>query len=880
MPFGSFLSSGSSINPSITWSRGKRGEGRFRITFPLDSTWYKEQSCTRFQSLEHRKERSGRFRHEFVVLKLENDWICRIERMGDPDASFNAIGHKGIVAHDVIQSFPPNKRSEACLETSDVVAEITFPRYLDLMNVLLICRAMQEGEKTCNYTLQVFNCYFFALTIQAALTRLVADWGYSLRDEIWNSTLGRGPSALSDFYKEVSSAWEQQPFMSRIHSALRPDTQWPTADLMCNLNQELRQLADVSQLCHALLWYTDAGSAVDHALCRRVRDAAVGILKNQLLHLPDQHAPFHVSPLDLAVIQSKDLLLELLSRAISRHEQEFQTPRLSRTQQHIQVRKDHLIQEFKSFQAEWTLGFLPSNPRLHPDPPRPHPDPPKPNPDLPQLHQDSPQLHGGSSQSDPSLLRLDLPKPRLDSPKPHPDSPKPRPDSPKLHPDPPQSTLFPFPKTSQISVWLAHAKILALWAFQFVLGLFGIDLPVTQPTLCMFIEDELEPSLTILKASGRFTLISRKLRSLAAAPPLLIQWKEWPWDHIYQPIRQHILAEKEGVLQVSFPNSANPAATAMVVSKFQGHLLERIRDHAKRVDSFWLGSAAEIQDEMEDKISQVWASIRPDDTTPIPVEAIAPAPEAEAKTGETAEAATIEPKAKDGSKAENGTEAVEPFGFDPSTPAPTEATVPVPAEVIIPTTVEAFVPVPEAEAETREATEATTVEPKAGDKSKAENGTGAAESFGFDPPTPAPVASSMGGGGDTPSSARVRLRIQLIEVEFRTPPQCPINIKLLSNGRLLYNLKAIKSGQPLRWEDINPIDADQSESVEIRVYELHWNGTKRERLGAVTFKVHELVNSWSSVTGKDIRQRLMPAFSVTTVDIVAQQLEVRPSLCL
>ncbi|KAG9094598.1 hypothetical protein FRC06_010660 [Ceratobasidium sp. 370] len=110
-------------------------------------------------------------------------------------------------------------------------------------------------------------------------------------------------------------------------------------------------------------------------------------------------------------------------------------------------------------------------------------------------------------------------------------------------------------------------------------------------------------------------------------------------------------------------------------------------------------------------------------------------------------------------------------------------------------------------------------------------------------------------------SARTRLRIQLIEVGFITNSQYSINIKLLSNGRFLYNLKAIDNGHQLRWEDINPIDVDQSGSIEIRVYELHWLGQKRERVGSVSFKVQELINGGSSVTGRDDSGN--PPFSVS-----------------
>ncbi|KAG8680306.1 hypothetical protein FRC08_016397 [Ceratobasidium sp. 394] len=117
-------------------------------------------------------------------------------------------------------------------------------------------------------------------------------------------------------------------------------------------------------------------------------------------------------------------------------------------------------------------------------------------------------------------------------------------------------------------------------------------------------------------------------------------------------------------------------------------------------------------------------------------------------------------------------------------------------------------------------------------------------------------------------SAQVRLRIQSIEVGFTTCPQYPINLKLLSNGRLLFNLQAIKSGQPPRWESVNPIDVDQSGSIEIRVYELHWFGKKREPMGAVSFKVHDIVNRGSGITARDDSGSLPFSVSVvSTVDV-------------
>ncbi|KAG8708042.1 hypothetical protein FRC08_000136, partial [Ceratobasidium sp. 394] len=385
-------------------------------------------------------------------------------------------------------------------------------------------------------------------------------WEKAFRDDIWRSAVGGGLSALSNIYE---AAQGQQPFILRIHSALRPDTQWPAKGLICELEQGLWQPTEVSQACNAVLWYSDMGLAVDHVPCRKVREVAVGTLKVKT--------------------QSEDLLLELVSHAISGHEQELQASKLSRIQQCIQHRI-HLIQEFEYFLSsvrrakELATEFPPSEPPSHSDPPQSHPGSPQPHPNQSQL------------PPDPCIPYTDLSLPLL--------------------------------TISQFSVWLTYGKIFALWTLHVVLSFFGINLLCSaQPTQCVFIEDELESHLAILKVpkcrnKDETTSILQKLRSLVAAPQLYL-WKEWPWDHIYKPIRHHVLESlprEEEVLKISFLNSDNQV---MTVSKFQQHLLKRIRDHAERVESFKLGSAAKIRDEMENKISQVWGLIRPDDAIPL-----------------------------------------------------------------------------------------------------------------------------------------------------------------------------------------------------------------------------------------------------------------------
>ncbi|KAG8740441.1 hypothetical protein FRC10_004306, partial [Ceratobasidium sp. 414] len=112
-------------------------------------------------------------------------------------------------------------------------------------------------------------------------------------------------------------------------------------------------------------------------------------------------------------------------------------------------------------------------------------------------------------------------------------------------------------------------------------------------------------------------------------------------------------------------------------------------------------------------------------------------------------------------------------------------------------------------------------------------------------------------------STRVRLRIKSLDIEFKTRPKYPINLKLLSSGIKIYVTQAVGRDQALHLENLNPIDADTTGSLEIRVYELHWFGKKQERIGSVSFQVSEMANAQDSITVHDTSAS--PPFSVTVV---------------
>ncbi|KAG9124626.1 hypothetical protein FRC07_010874 [Ceratobasidium sp. 392] len=103
---------------------------------------------------------------------------------------------------------------------------------------------------------------------------------------------------------------------------------------------------------------------------------------------------------------------------------------------------------------------------------------------------------------------------------------------------------------------------------------------------------------------------------------------------------------------------------------------------------------------------------------------------------------------------------------------------------------------------------------------------------------------------------------QALDVTFNSPQKYPINLKILSNGELLYNTEAIVSNQVHHWENLKMIDADRRGLIEIRVYKLHWLG-RRERIGFASLEVSEMTKFQSNITASDASPD--PLFSMSVM---------------
>ncbi|KAF8606217.1 hypothetical protein BDV93DRAFT_521060 [Ceratobasidium sp. AG-I] len=227
---------------AVNWSLGALKENRnlAAIRFPLgwDSragpvfAWYEHLSCTKFTSVQHRKEREFPFYHEFLCVKLTNGNLCRFERFGDPDARTEALTEQGSLAHDLAEILP-TEHLAVLDEISDVLEEVSFPCELDLMDVLEICYNIQRDKQTRTYTLQRYNCYFFCWCVLLLLVRKVTPWENGLSFSPWHQVVRQ---LESDLFK--AAATDQDSLVFLLCGWLAPNTHRLKHDVIESLCNE------------------------------------------------------------------------------------------------------------------------------------------------------------------------------------------------------------------------------------------------------------------------------------------------------------------------------------------------------------------------------------------------------------------------------------------------------------------------------------------------------------------------------------------------------------------------------------------------------------------------------------------------------------------
>ncbi|KAG9113374.1 hypothetical protein FRC07_007779 [Ceratobasidium sp. 392] len=189
--------------------------------------WYMSQPTTTFTYLQYRKEREAPFFHEFIVVELDNDTVCRFDRRGDPSTRTNAFTLEGMTAEDTAHVIHKHEDHYAHIEeTSNMLMRIHFPDDLDLRLLLrLACFCIQKRDETRAYTLAVYNCYFFSWTIIIATVELAAgrfkSWADPADFEDWRVRQHGVTGTSNSIYAKVLSTFRiGRRSVSKDHSSL------------------------------------------------------------------------------------------------------------------------------------------------------------------------------------------------------------------------------------------------------------------------------------------------------------------------------------------------------------------------------------------------------------------------------------------------------------------------------------------------------------------------------------------------------------------------------------------------------------------------------------------------------------------------------------
>ncbi|KAG8796007.1 hypothetical protein FRC12_006336 [Ceratobasidium sp. 428] len=222
--------------------------------------WYDQQrqSSTKFRCIKHRRILDGLFFHEYLLLKLTDGAICRVERTGEGSRT-DAIRYIGCTANDIIQWFESETEYQSCSAKllSESIAEVDLGREFDILDVLAACYSIQNTKACRAYTLQRYNCYFLCLTILAVLTRSVASWETKIKADEWDSSL----TAMYERWSSLSSNEATQHDILTICAYIEPDNprcaQFIFNMLREHLGSQAAGFAQCNEMIRLTLWRAD-----------------------------------------------------------------------------------------------------------------------------------------------------------------------------------------------------------------------------------------------------------------------------------------------------------------------------------------------------------------------------------------------------------------------------------------------------------------------------------------------------------------------------------------------------------------------------------------------------------------------------------------------
>ncbi|KAG8739654.1 hypothetical protein FRC10_005356 [Ceratobasidium sp. 414] len=246
--------------------------------------------------------------------------ICKFERMGDPEAPLDAffsssaafdyvsiydkdstaaepgepgldLGRQGGTPHppDISHTQPPLaiaspfpiSTAKKQLEKTHVLLDVTLPEPHTITEVLDICYRISCHDKSCDYTLLQFNCFFFCWNIILGLTRGGARWEETLEEKsgaITEAVLNR----LREFADSGSERYNLAFVLSGHHSTSNPTSGSAFMEQIAGRLRSDTFHETLRARIASVLWVRDQRAAVDGTVREfldQVADATVDLFR-------------------------------------------------------------------------------------------------------------------------------------------------------------------------------------------------------------------------------------------------------------------------------------------------------------------------------------------------------------------------------------------------------------------------------------------------------------------------------------------------------------------------------------------------------------------------------------------------------------------------
>ncbi|CAE6464256.1 unnamed protein product [Rhizoctonia solani] len=244
--------------------------------------WYNSLADPYIQTMQLRKERKKPVFHEFIAIRLKGGTCWRIERW-QPNTLVNRLFISRLsqpvsdrLAYDTVEEVTSLESTWG--GKSDCLVEFEFNVNVRVGLILRICHAIKNHQKAKFYTVENYNCYFFAQALLLCTVCGISDWtGVGEPGERERSGLWKSPNA------PVFNFTQSQDLGNKSRLAT---FRWNPSD---NLDQNWDQLSRLSNaLVHAspLLQHADhcnhcIESQSDHR--QRSLSSEINRLKHELV---------------------------------------------------------------------------------------------------------------------------------------------------------------------------------------------------------------------------------------------------------------------------------------------------------------------------------------------------------------------------------------------------------------------------------------------------------------------------------------------------------------------------------------------------------------------------------------------------------------------